>query len=107
MGHRYRDGAEFLFHLAPEYEGPLIEQDVSTRPVDVGEKYRLDQSMAIVEGGEMHRFIPGGVHRLVGGDHPRCQYVAPHVLCQQACAHPDAASESNLADLTMTIACGA
>src|SRR5687768_18531552 len=63
MGHRYRDGAEFLFHLAPEYEGPLIEQDVSTRPVDVGEKYRLDQSMAIVEGGELHRFVLGGVHR--------------------------------------------
>ena len=81
MGHREGDGAEFLLDLPPKDERPLIEQHVTALTVDIGKEHGLDQPVAVVEGGELHRLVLQGVDRLGGGEHPRHQDVPPTCRC--------------------------
>ena len=75
---RDRDGdrPELLLHLPPKDERPLIEEDVAALAVDPGEEHGLDQSLPVVEGGELHRLVLERVHRLGGGEHAGHHHVA-------------------------------
>ena len=77
--HRHRDRPPLLFHDAAEEERPLVEEHMGALAVDVGEHHRLDQAVAVVEGGELHRLVPGGVDRLGGGEHPGAEHRLAHV----------------------------
>jgi hypothetical protein len=83
----YGNRPEFLLHFAPQDEGALVEQDVPAGPVDVGKEYRLDQPGAIVESGELHRLVFGGVDRLGGGEHAGEEHLPAHVAMELGGPH--------------------
>src|SRR6185503_11191379 len=58
------------------------EQDVTPLTIDLGKEYRLDQSVAIVKSGELHRLVLGGMYRLGRGEHAGSQDVPAQVPMQ-------------------------
>ena len=87
-----RHGSELLLHRSPKDERPLVEQDVTALPIDVGEQHGLDQPVSVVEGGKLHRLVASGVYRLGGSEHPRSEHVVAYMLLQLgAAAEPEAA----------------
>src|SRR5262245_968398 len=73
MRYRHSHGAELLLHFAAEQERALVEEDVAALAVNLGKERRLDQAVAVVESGELHRLVLDRVHRLGGGQHARHQ----------------------------------
>jgi len=88
--HRKGHRAELLLDLPPKDERSLVEQHVAALTVDVGKEHGLDEPVAVVEGGELHRLVLGGVYRLCCGEHAGSENVPAHVLVQlSAGAEPE------------------
>src|SRR6185369_3255131 len=82
VAHRERHRTEFLLDLTAEQKWSGIEEHVAAAAVDVGKEHRLDETRAIVEGGELHRLVLDRGDRLGGGEHAGAEDAAAHVLVQ-------------------------
>lgn len=80
---RHGNRPELRFDLPAEHERTRVEQHVAAAPVDIGKEHRLDQAAPVVEGGELHRLVLRGVHRLRGGEHSGTEHPLAHVAVER------------------------